>query len=504
MRTKKYLTKLLVFIILSLNTLSEESLMTCETPGRGYFKFTSKTVGRAIPSKSIRIQGRCFEEIKIITTKNETHFLIDFESKTSIELGCVEFILISSGIHTNAQMMIFEGKFQKSFEIIKMSQNEINFIEEEGFFVLRSCDDLKYLPYNIFLTVKLFIGGWMKSQFIPIFGSRIPEFQLLANIDFVKKTTGFEWQFRKETKKILIDRKYIRSGDFFGSARFDGLANFSHLISGSRIGHCAMALWHENELYVIETEQGGHDGINGVKKTTYEQFLKKADMEDANIILLPLNESARERFDEKKAWEAFLEMEGSLYGLSNFIFSGQDTENDNRPDWIDYVYLGIVIGWIDQYLPESMSLMILDAWNKRLGTENLSMDSIWEELYKRKMSLGKLSAIPEKDDWEYKGIKGRSLVCSSLVVYLYKAAGLFGNLEINATEFTPKDIVNLNFWDLSLGHLPKACQNFSRGYCQLMGKIDLDVGPINFVEPYNHMDETCATVPPKYERKPGC
>jgi hypothetical protein len=30
---------------------------------------------------------------------------------------------------------------------------------------------------------------------------------------------------------------------------------------------------------------------------------------------------------------------------------------------------------------------------------------------------------------------------------MYKAAGLFGDLEINTTEFGPQDVYSLNFFD---------------------------------------------------------
>ena len=59
-------------------------------------------------------------------------------------------------------------------------------------------------------------------------------------------------------------------------------------------------------------------------------------------------------------------------------------------------------------------------------------------------------AIPEQDGWEYQGIlprDGVSYVCSAYVTAIYKAAGLFGDLEINATEFSPKDVYQLDFFD---------------------------------------------------------
>jgi len=39
------------------------------------------------------------------------------------------------------------------------------------------------------------------------------------------------------------------------------------------------------------------------------------------------------------------------------------------------------------------------------------------------------------------------MVCSSFVTAVWKAAGLFGDYEINATEWTPKDVYQVNFFN---------------------------------------------------------
>lgn len=48
------------------------------------------------------------------------------------------------------------------------------------------------------------------------------------------------------------------------------------------------------------------------------------------------------------------------------------------------------------------------------------------------------------------------MVCSSFVIAIYKAGGLFGDLNIQATEFTPRDIYQLNFWDV--GYKAPSCR----------------------------------------------
>ena len=68
--------------------------------------------------------------------------------------------------------------------------------------------------------------------------------------------------------------------------------------------------------------------------------------------------------------------------------------------------------------------------------------------------MDQIGAMVEIDGWEYND--GVSYVCSAYVAAMYKAAGLFGDLEINAVEFTPKDVYILNFFDLNYQR-PQAC-----------------------------------------------
>ena len=83
--------------------------------------------------------------------------------------------------------------------------------------------------------------------------------------------------------------------------------------------------------------------------------------------------------------------------------------------------------------------------------------------------------------------------------------GLFGDLAINSPEFTPKDLYELDFYDLSGKSVPPECQGFAPyGYCQVTGKIDFDMGRMNWVQPYEHMAEKCPTLAPDYNRTSNC
>lgn len=111
--------------------------------------------------------------------------------------------------------------------------------------------------------------------------------------------------------------------------------------------------------------------------------------------------------------------------------------------------------------------------------------------------------MPEQDSWVYSD--GPSMVCSSFVAAIWKAGGLYNGLTIQATEFTPRDVYQTNFFDLNYKK-PEKCKDTTLPYCQIMGKFRMDVTSDGYstINPYNHMFEKCPSIPPLYLRTPKC
>ncbi len=66
------------------------------------------------------------------------------------------------------------------------------------------------------------------------------------------------------------------------------------------------------------------------------------------------------------------------------------------------------------------------------------------------MTLSDLMAVVEKDFIVYSGETPRdgwSYVCSAYVTATYKAAGIFEGIEVQATEFGPKDVYTMAVFD---------------------------------------------------------
>ena len=117
-------------------------------------------------------------------------------------------------------------------------------------------------------------------------------------------------------------------------------------------------------------------------------------------------------------------------------------------------------------------------------------------------------AMTEQDGWDYTGLSndGQNYVCSAFSAGLYRAAGLFDDFVINVTEFTPRDVMMLDFYAKERQR-PAQCVEADPllPYCQLMGKYRIDLThEWSSITPYAHMNEKCPSVGPTYFRPEGC
>ena len=61
------------------------------------------------------------------------------------------------------------------------------------------------------------------------------------------------WDLEKRDLEYYeYDEKDIQNGDVLALFRLDGIDPLIMYGTGAHIGHCTMALWWEDELYVIE------------------------------------------------------------------------------------------------------------------------------------------------------------------------------------------------------------------------------------------------------------
>ena len=102
-------------------------------------------------------------------------------------------------------------------------------------------------------------------------------------------------------------------------------------------------------------------------------------------------------------------------------------------------------------------------------------------------------AIPEKDHWKYKSNDYAPLFTpGSFVAHALKELGVFHGAEIDAAEFTVKDIYQLNIYDKNFDK-PERCieADYAIEYCQLFGLYRLELPGYSTITPYTHMNEHC-------------
>jgi hypothetical protein len=163
---------------------------------------------------------------------------------------------------------------------------------------------------------------------------------------------------------------------------------------------------------------------------------------------------------------------------------------------------------LSHVIPDQIDIMFTQGMNKRLGVVGKSIPELATLAAEKSMGLSEVLGMVEQDGWEYTGLKprdGNAYVCSAYTAAMYKAAGVLVD-PVNATEFSPRDNYMLNIFDTNFER-PQACVDADPNlpYCQLIGDYRIDIGPeYSTLEPYAHMNESCPSISPDYNRPDGC
>jgi len=311
----------------------------------------------------------------------------------------------------------------------------------------------------------------------------------------------------------------VPNGAFVGILRLDGLDPTMAYAMGSHTGHTAITMRFNGELHVCEsTVDSGYWPTNGVQKTPWNQWLQQAMAAEYQVVLSPLAPEYQKIFDSNvdavAAW--FETVEGLPYGFHNLIFGWVDTAEDNYPPPLSSHLTMVMVPVINDLMNYLMNSTTYDIWNqplnKRLGTTGLTVTDLYEYAQQKGISFTDLITIVEEDSWNYEnegGVSGPSMVCDVLVMRIWKAGGIFGNLTdlIQAGEFTNWDAYSMAIFDSNyVNTRPQQCKDADPNlpYCQIMGEFQLMLNNWNTFEPYAHMRERCPTLPPLYQKPIGC
>lgn len=458
--------------------------------------------------QTVSFEGRCYGNVVMTFEKTSvTTFDVTVDLSEKKSMLCKDYFMFANTEIQHFEVFFRAGTHKLHFNMPTIeSQKDVAF---GGIKVFQFCEGVVGTLKSVIKTLSAFVGGISDHPWIPILGSHVPPYMEKANVDFLSESMGLQLTERP-IHDVDIEPDLIQSGDFFLIMRLDGLDPLIMYATGSHGAHCVMALRFEGELYIVESQDAWYWPTAGLQRTPFKKWIKQARNADFHVVWLPLSGRSLLKFDEGAANDWFFESEGLPYGYHNFIYGWFDTVDSNLPPILPTEFPPILFAMLEEVMPETIHNMYGQGMNKRLGTEGLKIAELAAKASEKMMTLQDVQAIPEQDGWLYTSDKprdGQSFVCSAYVASMFKAAGMFDDMYINATEFTPRDIYQLDFFDLKFKR-PEVCVEADPDlpYCQLSGKyrIELPSNDYNVVTPYPHMDEACPTMAPFYERPAGC
>jgi len=452
----------------------------------------------------------CFKNNKITIeklTKKDT--IINIESSEAKSFFCKDSYIISisnfHSIHTN--LMHGEHKIH----LKNLTDNDLLDLKTNGVRVFAFCQGFLSSIHSLLMTLKLFIGGMGNNpkSHLPILRPEVPEYMEKSNVDFLERFVGVKLNKRREQYGNIIldiDEKEIKTGDFIFIFRLDGLDPMIMLGTGSHAGHSAVAAWIDGELNILESQDGWYWPKRGIQRNKWSVWKEWAHNADFHVAILPLKEEYRKKFNAEKALKWFEEKaEGLNYGYHNFLFSWIDTPDKNMPSLLQTETVIMVMSILEKISRSTIDLIIGEALNMRVGTKNKKIHEVAYEAAKRNQTIEDVLAMPEIEGWEYSD--GKNYVCSCFVIGFYKNGDMFEGMEINATEFTPKDVYQLAIFDREFkNNRPQICRDADpeSEYCQIMGKYRIETPGYSTIKPYSRMNERCPSQAPDFYRPDNC
>jgi hypothetical protein len=475
-----------------------------------FYYFLPALMGKVIPGKqdTTQFSNSCFKNNKVTLEKfSKQETIITMEVSDPKNFFCHDqYVIATAGIHEIKQVFI-HGKHR--YVLKNLSDDDIADVTINGLNIFTFCQDFFTSMKSIFDTLKLYVGGLglHPDAKIPLIRPGVPEYMEKSNVDFLGRFAGIKLIHRGEwaDKIIDIDESQIKTGDFIAIYRLDGLDPLIMIGTGSHIGHSAVATWIDGQLYVTESQDGWYWPKKNIQRNLFKDWVKYAHAADFNVAILPLKEEVRAKFNEQAAVEFFKWAENKHYGYHNFLFNWLDTPDKNFPSLIDPEAVFVVFTILEKITRSTSDTIMGEALNQRLNTKGLSIAQTAAEAARRGLTWGDLMALPEVEGWKYSD--GENYVCSCYVVGFYKAGGIFGDIPINSTEFSPKDVYQLDIFDRSYkDRRPDVCKQADPEleYCQIMGKYKVNLPGYSTIAPYPNMNERCPSQAPEFYRPDGC
>ena len=211
--------------------------------GSPYYDFLPEYVGSisADPSKVVSWDRprQCFHGTKASAKLLSKGFILQFDLSKPQSLLCRDLYLIVTVNRFLVHDFLFAG--QHTVEVKDgWKPHERQDVEQNGFRVFLIDKSIIRLLVDVYETLSLFLGDRREEE----------------NIRFLKDRAGLSFSARQEGK-VSVDPAVIPSGTLIGATSFTGWNPLTMWGMGSYVGHQAMALWMDRQLYIVESFQVG-------------------------------------------------------------------------------------------------------------------------------------------------------------------------------------------------------------------------------------------------------
>ena len=224
------------------------------------FTFLPVYVGASGPNfDSLEFAGRCFDFRITYEQKGEKSFDLVVETSNQREFLCQDTLLLANTEVDTLQVFKREGSHVLTFKIV--SPEMMTDVAFSGIKVFQFCFGIREEFLSLLSTIKMSI-----SDIVSVYNPTLPV-QEEAVKEFLEEGMNRSFQER-ETQEVSVPMDLIQSGDSFVMYRLDGLNTLIMYESGSYIAHLTMALWFDDELFVVESTD--LYGVEGIQRTPYK------------------------------------------------------------------------------------------------------------------------------------------------------------------------------------------------------------------------------------------
>jgi len=485
-----------------------------------YFKFIPKYVATLAPGTEEDIAGTCFEFVKV-----KSEILPDNRTSLSVHLGnpgallCHSSFIFSSGSEVFVKELWVEGEHQVIFSA-PSTEAEIWDMMERGPRIFLYPISPEAVTVNLARTLALFE---------PCLTKKVGDIFADLNREFLSAFAGIEMNPRSDdAPKILeIPAEMIKNGDTFDIMRLDGLDPMIAWAMGAATGHTAVALWRDDELFICESNAvSPYWPVNGIQCNPYHDWLEYGGDNGYNTVWAPLEKDKSDALNITAAWEFVDSMLGVDYGYEVVLMGLLDTLYDNMPCagsdqtmCLEPEHLEFLFSYVER-VSDVAARVFKPAVMQRAGVPfDRPILEAYYQAHKDGISATQLALIPEKDGWIYETTrfgeaeKSPVMICNVFVCNVWKAGGLFGDIDdqIECGETSVNDNYRLNIY--STQPPPQICTDVDpeNPLCQILGQyqLRLDSQPgvlprYNYVQPQPHILETCPSKAPDYLAPTNC